>query len=369
MDKKAIKVVLICSEFPPNVGGIGNHAYNLAKALSEAGVAVTVVADSLDITPEALHDFAQKEQFIIHWVRRTKPIFITYAKRIAATVVRVRRSEKVICSGKFALWQALVIKMLFPAKELIAVAHGTELDLRVPAAKKITDVALTRFSKIICVSNYTRQFIPKNIDANKVFVIHNGVNMREFEHVERISLAGSPALVTVGNVTERKGQENVIRALPYIVGIYPQVHYHIIGKPTNKEKMLALALQLGVAHLVTFHGAIDRSNLLQKLHSATIKLMLSNHTAQGDFEGFGIAVLEANILGIPAIGSCDSGIADAIVHGKTGYLVNQHKPEDVRDAITSVIDNYMHLSHQARQWAIQHDWTNIVKQYIDVINA
>lgn len=364
------KVLIISSEFPPNVGGIGNHAYNLALALAHEGLSVTVVADIIAVSERELEEFASTQPFTIHWVSRKKLVLQTYADRIVKSLSAAKNADKIICSGKFSLWIAALIKRWFPKKELTAVVHGTELDLRSAGPRRLTAYSLRKFDKIIAVSNYTKQHLPGNLPTRiKQFVIHNGINKSEFDIKDVSPLAGSPALVTVGNVTDRKGQENVINALPEIIKDYPSARYHIIGKPTNKEKIIKLAKSLGVDDRIVFYGAVTRDELLQKLKGAAIKLMLSNHTADGDFEGFGIAVLEANAFGIPAIGSRDCGIADAIEQGTTGLLVDQHNSKEVAEAVKTTMDNYSGFSNHAKNWAIQHDWKMIVKEYIKVLNA
>lgn len=363
------KILIISSEFPPNVGGIGNHAYNLAKALADEGYAVNVVADIIDVSEDELNNFASQQPFNIHWITRKKFVFQTYIHRILKALSLAKNADKIICSGKFSLWIAILIRLRFPAKELTAVVHGTELDLKSSLPKKVTSYSLARFNKIISVSNYTQQFLPKTLPSNiQQFVIHNGISGSEF-NVREVTLCGQPALITVGNVTDRKGQENVVNALPQIAAEYPLVTYHIVGKPTNRGKVEQTVARLDVQDKIKFHGAVPRTELLQKLKGATIKLMLSNHTSDGDFEGFGIAVLEANAFGVPAIGSRNSGIADAIEDGKTGLLADQYNAAEVAAAVKTIMNDYARFSNNAKTWARQHDWKIIVKEYVAALNA
>ncbi|MCW3110504.1 MAG: glycosyltransferase [Segetibacter sp.] len=362
-------ILIISSEFPPNVGGIGNHAYNLAKALAAEGFEVSVVADIIDVDENELMDFSSKQAFKIHWINRKRFVVQTYLGRVFKALALSKKAGKIICSGKFPLWVAILIRIKYPRKELTAVVHGTELDFKLTVPKKLTSYSLRKFNKIISVSNYTQQFLPGTLPSSvRKFIIHNGINGSEFAIKEISTLCGTPALITVGNVTERKGQENVINALPEILVDYPSVRYHIVGKPTDKEKIENRAKKLQVKNNIQFYGAVSRDELLKKLKGAAIKLMLSNHTAEGDFEGFGIAVLEANAFGVPAIGSKDCGIADAIVHGKTGLLVDQYNPKEVAEAIKIIMNDYSCFSNNAKAWAVQHDWKIIVKKYIAVLN-
>ena len=68
---------------------------------------------------------------------------------------------------------------------------------------------------------------------------------------KKIGLPGAQLLLTVGNVTERKGQQVVIRALPHVLKAQPNTHYLMAGLPTRREDFLKLARGLGVADTST----------------------------------------------------------------------------------------------------------------------
>src|SRR5690606_11393034 len=132
---------------------------------------------------------------------------------------------------------------------------------------------------------------------------------------------GHPVLTTVGRVSTRKGQLQVINLLPELKKRYPEIHYHCIGIPTEAADFFEQAKVLGVDQQVTFHGAVDDQTLKEMLLATEVFVMLSTESPTGDVEGFGIAILEANALGIPAIGSKGCGIEDAIQEGISGFLV------------------------------------------------
>lgn len=370
MSSTANKILIVSSEFPPNVGGIGNHAYNLANSLAGEGFDVTVMADIINLTQKELRQFEAEQTFKIKWITRRRFVIHSYLQRVFFALRLSVKAGKVICSGKFSLWMAILIKILIPAKECIAIVHGTELDLKSTIPKRLTAYSLSKFNKIIAVSSYTKKHLPKNLPATtKTYIIHNGINGREYAAVTPANLPGVPALVTVGNITERKGQENVIKALPNVLAAFSTAFYHVIGKPTDLKKVQTLTKELKVEQAVKFYGAVSRPELIKSLSGASIKLMLSNHTSSGDFEGFGIAILEANVFGIPAIGTRNSGIADAIEDKKTGILVDPTNTTEIVDAVNTIMSNYQYFSSNARRWATQHDWKNIVKEYIAVLNA
>lgn len=364
------KILLITSEFPPNVGGIGNHAFSLATALSQEGFQVTVQADIINVSNSDLKDFSFKQPFIINWIVRKKNVVATYLQRILNAYKTSYKVEVIICSGKFSLWLGAFIRFFHSNKKLIAVVHGSELDMKSTVGKWITSKSLCKFNHIISVSTYTQGYLPNNLPkAIGRYVIPNGIYVSEFLKSNSKLLIGEPALITIGSVTERKGQLNVINALPAILSKFPKATYHIVGKPVIKEVLQQRMVELKVKEQVHFYGAVSRHELISLLGGGKIKMMLSSHTSRGDFEGFGIAVLEANALGIPAIGSKNSGIVDAIDNFKTGILVDPRNEVEIVNAIEKILSDYEFYSTNAIEWAKKHDWTRIIKQYKEVLET
>ncbi len=362
-------VLFISSEFPPNVGGIGNHAFSVAKYLASNGFNVHVLADLMDVDEQKLQEFQSTISFRLHPVLRSKVVIMTYMQRIQKAIALSSKADVIICSGKFQLWLVLILKAILSNKKFIAVVHGSELDLKQQWAKKLTDKSLAKFDEIISVSNFTASLLPQEVkEKNITTVIHNGINNSEFVSQQSAKLKGEPAIITVGSVTERKGQVNVINALPSLLKVFPQLHYHIVGKPVVKDELETLAKKLEVTDYVTFHGIVSRTELVNNIAGSNVKMMLSNYTADGDFEGFGIGIIEANALAKPAIGSKLGGIPDAVKDGVTGKLVDPKNAEQVTAALQQIMQDYSSFSANALQWAKDHDWDILIHQYINVIN-
>lgn len=362
-----MKILILTSEFPPNVGGIGNHGYNVALNFAKRGHDVLVIADSLNQPTESLIQFSNKQPFQIRWIPRKKITLITYINRIFQALRYQKNYDVILCSGKFSLWTGAITHFITRRKSLFAVVHGSELDLKNRWLKAFTFWSLSKMSEIISVSNYTAQFIPKKVAENTpISIIPNGITAEEFQleiTKPKRKLTGHPSIITLGNVSQRKGQMNVISALPTLLQKFPKLHYHIVGKPSEKESMEKKANELGILSSITFHGMVSRAELMEKLHGSDIKAMLSDHTPSGSFEGFGIAILEANYFGVPAIGSSNSGIADAIDDGKTGFLIDQKNSLQLLNAIENIMNNQLLFSKEAVQWAEKHDWHFLIQKY------
>jgi len=361
------KILLISSEFPPLPGGIGTHALQLAKGLTKSGYTVTVITDRRSDNWEKEAVFDSNLHFKVIRIAR-KSWGRTYGNRILQTISHVVKEKKltIIGSGKFSLWIIGFISLFFRNNKYLAVIHGTELKAGGSISKLITKWSLKKCSQLIAVSNFTKNKTLEIVPLAKVVVINNGVVLPTItEDVVEKELGIS--LVTVGNLTRRKGQHNVINALPEILKSNNTVHYHCIGILSEIDKNKALALKMNVIEDVTFHGVLSDHEMYNQLQRSHIFMMLSENMSNGDFEGFGIAVLEANALGLPAIGSKNSGIADAIKDGLNGKLVSPHNPIEIKEAILEILNNYNNYSNQAKQWALQCQWEYIIPKYINVI--
>ena len=108
--------------------------------------------------------------------------------------------------------------------------------------------------------------------------------------------------------------------------------------------------------------------LKQILLATDVFVMLSSESKTGDVEGFGIAILEANALGVPAIGSKGCGIEDAIKAHVSGVLIALNDAEEFNDALTEILNEKTTYQHEAKQWAEKHDWSNIINQYKRLLN-
>jgi phosphatidyl-myo-inositol dimannoside synthase len=354
------KISIITSEFPPLPGGIGNHAYMLSKYLQLEGYMITILADFRSEKEDEVFD-AQQDFKIV----RVKRNALTYFNRILKGISIVKQNDVVFASGKFSLWLVGFLKVLFPQKKYLAVLHGTELRAGNKIAQSFTKWSLKQFDSCIAVSNYTKK-IALELNPNLcIEVINNGVEIVSKKNVKTVNKE-SINLVTVGNLTFRKGQQNVIQAMPLLKETFHAIHYHCIGIPTEREALSKLVDSLQVKEHVTFYGALSNVQKNEILQNSTIFVMLSD-IVKNDFEGFGIAVLEANAMGIPAIGSKNSGIADAIKNQHSGILISPHHPESLRNAVVEIVNNYHDYSLNAITWSNKFEWHTIVQKYINVM--
>jgi phosphatidylinositol alpha-1,6-mannosyltransferase len=300
----------------------------------------------------------------------------TYLNRlkIVFQFININRVKNIILTGKFSLWVGLFIKYIYPDIRTIAILHGSEVNLKNKLLRKFTHHAINSADEIVAVSAFTRSILPNFIkESRSIYVIPNGIESALINTSignSTVDLVGCPCLLTVGHVTQRKGQHRVVKALPNLVKHYPHIHYHMVGTPNTKKEIEELARELSVEKYITFHNRVKQhEDLVNYYHACDIFMLLSENQADGDVEGFGIVALEANGLGKPVIGARNCGIEDAIQHDFSGYLVDGNNSTDILKAVQNCLLHKERLAITTKEWANQHNWEAIVKQYIPILNA
>ena len=373
-----MRLLFVSSEFPPGPGGIGTHAYHVALHLTHMGWEVVVISAQDYASAKEIKEFNEAQPFQVVHLRQVvgAPLKALYRNSIASSWIKDWKPDCLLASGSRAIWLVAWLAQRFQLP-WVAVGHGTEFGIASSWERKLIRSSFQQATAVVCVSQYTwQQMLASGIKPQMGRVIPNGADAvmfgilpsKEIEEFRAgLGLNGANLLLTVGNVTERKGQDVVIRALPLILEKAPETHYLIAGLPTKEKEFFKLAQQLGVAKNVHFLGRVDNKSLVNLLNSSNIFVMTSRHTSDGDFEGYGIAVVEAALCGKPAVVSADSGLAEAIVNGETGYGVPEGDEAATSSAILSLIEDktlMRNMGEAARLRALREQtWELRVREY------
>jgi teichuronic acid biosynthesis glycosyltransferase TuaC len=105
-----------------------------------------------------------------------------------------------------------------------------------------------------------------------------------------------PTLVTVAHLVARKRHADVLRALAVLDQRHPTLRYAVIGDGPERIALEGLAVRLGVAARVDFHGQLAPHDAIELARRCTLFVMPSTE------EAFGVAYVEAMAAGVPAIG-------------------------------------------------------------------
>lgn len=356
-------ILIVSTEFPPLPGGIGNHAYNLAREFSKKHKRVIVITEERANSVMEWNDFCDSADFEIIGIKRNRFIFYTYVKRVFIFLYfSIKYKPVTFFSGKFSIWLASIN----PSRnKSFAIIHGSEIKCK-GIWKRVFQKGLNSVKKIISVSNYTQNILLENyeLDPKQCIVINNGFNFENSESNASLKESGSHLeFITVGGMHQRKGQHNFINALPEIILRFGNVKYHVAGIPQELDRLQKLAISLDVLEYIHFYNSPTNNEVLDLLKKSDIFIMLSENLDNGDFEGFGIAILESMSMGLPAIGSKNTGIEDAISNHFSGVLVDHSSVKEISEAVFKIQKNYNEYSENARLWSQKFAWEKVIKQY------
>ncbi|MGD9706809.1 MAG: glycosyltransferase [Candidatus Delongbacteria bacterium] len=180
-----------------------------------------------------------------------------------------------------------------------------------------------RADRIVTVSDGIKNDLILNygLDKDKIQTIYNFVDtgmiktlaLEPVEDELKDLFYGGQTVITVGRLSEAKGQQHLIRAFSSVVKEAPDSKLIIVGDGERRQYLEALVRDLGLTDRVFLTGS--RDDPYKYMKNSDIFVLSSV------YEGFGIVIIEAMACGLPVISSdCPSGPAE-ILSGGCGVLV------------------------------------------------
>jgi colanic acid/amylovoran biosynthesis glycosyltransferase len=184
-------------------------------------------------------------------------------------------------------------------------------------------------------SEFTRGRVTRlGCPANKIHLLPMGLNLAEFPFRERTRQGNEPVrLITVARLVEIKGHEFVLRAMARLREKHVQISYGIVGDGPLRKKLESLVNELGLQDVVTLHGALDGAFIKDLMASAHLAVLASVNI-EGDAEGQGLFLQEAQACGLPVVATQHGALPEGLVSDKSGLLV----PERDVEALTARLE-------------------------------
>ncbi len=350
-----MKVLVVSGIWPPDVGGPASHAPEAAEFLLARDHRVEVVTTA-DAPPAPA-------PYPVHWIRRSLPLGVRHAATVALVVggggAPPRGAERrarggapppphdVVYStgmfGRSSLGAALartplVVKLTAdPAFERLRRWGGfrgsleefqRDRSLRTLPLRTLRDLDLRRAAHVITPSSYLRELvIGWGVPAARVTVLPNPLPTRRVDDLRprdelraELRLDG-PTLVFAGRLTAQKSLDVGIEAarragIPLVVA----------GDGPDRPALE----RLGHAR---FLGALPRERVLELLRAGDAMLLSSS------WENFPHTVVESLAVGTPVLATRTGGVAEVVVDGENGLLVEPGDADALAAAIRRFVDD------------------------------
>jgi phosphatidyl-myo-inositol dimannoside synthase len=329
-------IIISTQTFPPDRGGMEALMGGLADAIHASGRKVMVFADRVHTTDVV---GGEKPYPVLRFggprpLRRRMKVW---------AIARAARAETVEAVFTDSWKSAELLKLA--GVPMAVLVHGTELPLD-PSASKRARIARTfqRASAIVPNSNYSAGIVRDYVGDARIHVVHPPIapqiepSADAIARARTIAAAPGPVLLTVSRLEERKGVDNVIRAMPEILRRHPGAVYLVAGGGDDLARLQQLAAQMGVAERVRFLGPVDGEPKAALFAIADVFAMPARRVGNS-VESFGIVYIEAGWYGVPSIAGRDGGAGDAVGDGVTGLLCDSFDAGDVAQKILQILDD------------------------------
>ncbi len=336
----AMKSLFLTNEFPPNIyGGAGVHVDYLSRELSKLmqvevrcfgaeGRTPLVESASLQATafgastasfdaPRQLHSVFAALQRCLDW----------NTTGVDADIVHLHtwytHFGGILAKLNYGIPLVLTVHSLEPLRPWKREQLGQGYDCTCWIEKTAIEMA----DAVIAVSQDTKADVLRlfNVPEERVHVIHNGIDLREFNLTDSTSAMQRfgidperPFALFVGRITRQKGIIHLASAIRHM-----HKDFQIVlcaGAPDTPE--IEREMQGVVAEAQAVHGSVI---WVREMVAKPDLIELYSHAAvfccPSVYEPFGIINLEAMACHTPVVASAVGGIKEVVVHGETGFLV------------------------------------------------
>ncbi len=181
--------------------------------------------------------------------------------------------------------------------------------------------------------------IPCFIDLDRF----QAVDQQRRQQIRReLTLRGNqPVIGVVGAVTARKGQLELVAALPQLLMQFPDLKVLLIGQ-FNKSCRYYAKIRRSLLEKKLYRRVIwvGRRNNVHELIQALDLLVVPSLK-----EPLGLCALEAMAASIPVVASHRGGLKEFVIPEQTGLLFNPNNPVQIADAVSRGLTDVQWRQH------------------------
>jgi glycosyltransferase involved in cell wall biosynthesis len=237
-----------------------------------------------------------------------------------------------------------VIGRLAGVEAIVYTEHNVMEKYR-PLTRWLNQFTYPMNAKIIAVSgevdrSITRHLIARSTDHT---IIRNGIALNHRDQISdppdeiKRSLgipAGHQVVGNVAHIRPEKGHEYLLRTAALVLARRPAVSFVIVGREKEGgeiQRLEELAGTLGIRNNVIFTGFRQDVPRLVSIFDVFVLSSL--------FEGLPLALLEAMVMGKPAVATSVGGIPEVIQDGVNGFLVPPGNPEALAEKTIRLLED------------------------------
>lgn len=167
-----------------------------------------------------------------------------------------------------------------------------------------------------------------------------GIHLDEIQFKERvIEKDGKINVLSVGRLVEMKGREYAIKAMARIINKYPNVRYTIVGDGPLRNKLKSMIHEEMLSDKIRIEGWVSTERLATLYDEAHIFLHPSIVATDGNTEGQGVVLAEAQAYGIPVLATRHGAFPESVLEGESGFLVPEKDVDSLFERLEYLVLN------------------------------
>ena len=244
-----------------------------------------------------------------------------------------------IIHAHFGLWAGYAANLIYKCYGIpyVVTEHASSINGGNVTTRQasILKVAYRYAKKVICVGTLLKKSLLPYLDhPDKAIVIPNFVDISTFSRsTHQTEKEKKFTFVSIGNLSKRKGFEELIEAFHQSFNNHPHVSLVIAGDGEESANLQKKIHALHIEEQVTLAGRLPREEVARLLASCDAFVLASYA------ETFGIVFIEAMATGMPAIGTICGGPEDIITF-ESGYLIQPGDIEALAEKMQRLYNHY-----------------------------
>lgn len=211
---------------------------------------------------------------------------------------------------------------------------------------------------VFAISEHIRRRVAElGFSEEKIEILRLGVRLNEFKRSAREMPGHNDVLqlCSVARLVEKKGIGFALSAIRILLGRGQRVHYRIAGDGPLMAQFQARVQAEGLRNHVELLGWQDRSQIRDLLETSHLMIVPSVTASNGDEEGQGVVIQEAQATGLNVIATRHNGFPEGLRDGETGFLVPERDPMAIAEAVERFIAGRQH-------WP---EWSTRAREFVD----
>ncbi len=320
-----MRILTFSTPYPPELGGMQSHVYNLTQSFTELGHDVRVVTKPQPAARS--HERNGSVDVVrIPFLKVPKTMSLQYVGAAAAYLTWLVLTWKPDILHVHSFWpELLATKHLHRRVRIVHTAHES-LFLIMAAQPRYHRRLRFIFSKIDGLIGPSDELIEVaqgfGVPADRTMFLSNGVDAEKFSPAipgvirERYRLPGSTRIVLCPRrLVPKNGVQFLFGAIPEILRQHPETMIVVVGEGPEQAALERQCAELNIRDKVIFAGGVSNDEINRYYADADLVVLPSLKEATS------IAALEAMASAKPIVASDVGGLPYLVENGVTGLLV------------------------------------------------